>query len=545
MKNKQTIIILIFITLVVVGAVSVFLILKTAEKCGNEKCDLRESWENCPRDCERPLFCGDKTCSDNENWKNCLKDCQKPDKSKCGDKVCDEKEQVNSKLCPQDCPTISKCGDGICDAKENANSALCPKDCEQIPITPVCGDETCDSGETCSSCSTDCGECPPVTIPVDNRFGMGGAIEVFADEMKEIGIGTGREWIVWSEIEPQNNVYDWTRMDDKVKKGNDAGIDIIGFFAYTPDWAEVNPLSACEVCAIKDMNEFKDFARVVAERYDGNHGHGELKYIEILNEVTSSKFFDLKNTNYSDWLIAGYQGVKEGNPDAKVLVGGFVNPLLVSEFVTNMLQNYHDYYDIVNFHVYEEESDVTEATQLIKEKMDNYNINKPMWITETATGGPSSETDILNTQAKGVIRRYVRAFGEGVERVLWWPFTFGPIPQEDAQYGVAGKTLGLGWVYPKGSGMPIHEFHPRQAYYTYKLMTSKLSGFSSVTKITDTEYKFVVNGKNIYVLWCDLGNCFIPAEITGTVKVTDYLGSMQNKQASTITLTEAPVFIEE
>ncbi len=45
MKNKQITIILIIITLVIVGVVSVFLILKTAEKCGNEKCGLGENWE--------------------------------------------------------------------------------------------------------------------------------------------------------------------------------------------------------------------------------------------------------------------------------------------------------------------------------------------------------------------------------------------------------------------------------------------------------------------------------------------------------------------
>jgi len=46
------------------------------------------------------------------------------------------------------------CGDGTCDSGEtNAN---CPADC---PVGPVCGDGTCDNNEDCSICEADCGEC--------------------------------------------------------------------------------------------------------------------------------------------------------------------------------------------------------------------------------------------------------------------------------------------------------------------------------------------------------------------------------------------------
>lgn len=56
-------------------------------------------------------------------------------------------------------PPPVTCGNGTCDAGESCS--ICPTDCGVCPVT--CGNGTCDSGETCSTCSTDCGVCPTGT----------------------------------------------------------------------------------------------------------------------------------------------------------------------------------------------------------------------------------------------------------------------------------------------------------------------------------------------------------------------------------------------
>jgi hypothetical protein len=98
----------------------------------------------------------------------------------------------------------------------------------------------------------------------------------------------------------------------------------------------------------------------------------------------------------------------------------------------------------------------------------------------------------------------------------------------------------LGWAFKNSQ-----TYHRRPAYNAYKIMTSKLAGFTSVEKMTDTQYKFIVNEKSVYVLWCDSESCSLPSEIIGTVKLTDYLGNEEIKNANQITLGESPVFVEE
>jgi subtilisin len=75
----------------------------------------------------------------------------------CGNKSCEAGETCNS--CPQDCGACpAVCGDATCQSTETCNS--CPQDCGACPA--VCGDATCQSTETCKSCPQDCGACPAV-----------------------------------------------------------------------------------------------------------------------------------------------------------------------------------------------------------------------------------------------------------------------------------------------------------------------------------------------------------------------------------------------
>ena len=149
------------------------------------------------------------------------------------------------------------------------------------------------------------------------HFGMGGALPRFSNEMKEAGVENARVWIDWNRTEPKkDDLYDWAYLDEIVKDANKTGIELLGYFYGTPMWAKKNPGSNYDICEINDINDFREFAKDVAQRYDGsNPGLGEMKYIGILNEVTYPDFFEQDpNNEYGEWLINGYEGVKEGNP---------------------------------------------------------------------------------------------------------------------------------------------------------------------------------------------------------------------------------------
>ena len=52
----------------------------------------------------------------------------------------------------------AECGDGECSGGESCSS--CSKDCSDCPVQQQCGDGQCSGSESCSSCSKDCSDCP-------------------------------------------------------------------------------------------------------------------------------------------------------------------------------------------------------------------------------------------------------------------------------------------------------------------------------------------------------------------------------------------------
>ncbi len=120
--------------------------------CGDLVCESPESSLNCPLDCGAPPACGDGTCDPGENRCSCASDCGLPPSSETG-------------LCADgidnDCDGATDCADLDC-----ALDAACSG--------PVCGNGTCESGESCTTCSADC---PGVTNgPRSGRFCCGNGV---------------------------------------------------------------------------------------------------------------------------------------------------------------------------------------------------------------------------------------------------------------------------------------------------------------------------------------------------------------------------------
>lgn len=55
---------------------------------------------------------------------------------------------------------LAVCGDASCNGNENCST--CESDCGECPPEPVCGDASCNGDENCSTCESDCGICPVI-----------------------------------------------------------------------------------------------------------------------------------------------------------------------------------------------------------------------------------------------------------------------------------------------------------------------------------------------------------------------------------------------
>ncbi len=281
-----------------------------------------------------------------------------------------------------------------------------------------------------------------------------------------------------------------------------------------------------------DMDAYGRCVSALVERYDGD-GKDDMpgltypiKYWKAGNEPSLQEGFDTffvgSSEDYLEVLKTTYQAVKEADPEAKVLHAGMAGPCddKVS-FWEPVYKNGSDYFDIANIHSIELPDAVSVVPEFVK-LLSEYNINKPIWVTEVQ----HSSRIGLEEHGYSIAKSYIIAFASGAEKVFYTMFN---IPLSSPAHHVEAALI-VGGV------------EKRPGYYALKTMVLKLDAFTSVEKLAEGQYKFMVNEKPVYVLW---GPGEIPEEITGEVLITDIYGEESRVNSSTIKLTDSLIFVEK
>ncbi len=150
----------------------------TQPMCGDGKCNGSETSTSCSGDCKAPAtVCGNGVCEAGETTVKCVQDCPPP--ASCGDGKCQTGETAVT--CPSDCKCTAK--DTFCDpdgqslhycgttqtltqlgcskacsdkGKTFTKCQVDPTDGAQKCFCKLCGNGTCEFGESYASCPTDC-----------------------------------------------------------------------------------------------------------------------------------------------------------------------------------------------------------------------------------------------------------------------------------------------------------------------------------------------------------------------------------------------------
>jgi hypothetical protein len=127
---------------------------------------------------------------------------------------------------------------------------------------------------------------------------------------------------------PFDPAYRFEDLDELVRNAQARGIEVEMALWGTPSWANGNQVPQF---APTDPNDFRAFAQAIATRYSGRFpGYPFVRFFGIWNESNLATFlrpqFDpsgriVSPAVYARLAIAGYAGVKAGNPQALVAVG--------------------------------------------------------------------------------------------------------------------------------------------------------------------------------------------------------------------------------
>ncbi len=149
---------------------------------------------------------------------------------------------------------------------------------------------------------------------------------------REAGFGFIRQEFQWEDIEihakgdfidrrnDPEGIDAWAKYDNIVALSEAENIQIIARLSNPPSWSRALPDEEIGSLAPPDnLNDFGDFAAVVAERY-----RDRIDYYQIWNEPNGNEEWGRQDVNpeaYTELLCIAYKRIKAVNPEAVVLAG--------------------------------------------------------------------------------------------------------------------------------------------------------------------------------------------------------------------------------
>lgn len=408
-----------------------------------------------------------------------------------------------------------KCSDGICQTLEKQRGT-CPKDCEKESITPQ--------------------------LDSNSPFGAHG--EDIINELYDIGIkikrNAGSKGLVWDLIEPNlDGNYKWDSLDNDLEKSESLGIKLMVTIKSSNQKDQANCGCIRERCKYNpcDWNKYELFLKNAIGRYKD-----KIKYWQVENEIDSGDhYYEGTPEEYAELLRKSYVIIKESCPECSILIAGSnycsfigagedtsntdVYPRILNSLKKDLScsNGCFDIFDVhvgqgclVNFDLSKIHTKIEDSFRDIKVLLNDYKWSKPIWSSEF---GPLNKKVSNKGIENTLIKSFVVGLNAGFEK-LFWRTSENPSRIIDDN----GKKT--------------------NAYHAYKTLINEIEGFNSVSKLAEGQYKFKINEKNMYVLWCDTGSCSLSSEIAGEVKVIDYYGNEESMNVNKIILSESPIFVE-
>lgn len=260
-----------------------------------------------------------------------------------------------------------------------------------------------------------------------------------------------------------------------------------------------------------NMTAYQAYVQATIERYDGD-GISDmpglrmpLKYWQLDNEADLRN--QKRNGNFSGFmsldeylqvLAATHAAMKAADAQASLMI----NLAGVGQGVTDygleylrrlMSRGASPYFEVHSYHVYPTTYDEA-AYESELNQMKAIVGSRPIWITETAITsrsvqgftGPGSEAE----QARWLTKSYVYQIANGVSRLFWLSLTDGSPALSERPSKYSGLVT---------FGPPPQK---KAAYYTFRLLSRKLSQAISVSLLAKGRYVFeFAGGRKIAVLW--------------------------------------------
>ncbi len=303
--------------------------------------------------------------------------------------------------------------------------------------------------------------------------------------MREAGIKSVRQPLVWRAIEPQNPAFSerqWGYMDHEVRLAAKAEMEIFPFLIGSPEWVAAEDIDL-PVANAWQRRAWASFVRAVVDRYgvEGSFWREEedLPYIpmrrfEIWNEENIVSFAnDPEPARFAELIRIAGRVIHREQPGAKVILGGFFGrPLQIppnvasGDFLARMYRagRVKPYFDGIGLHPYvaNAKAMVGQLRNLRRIARKHGDAKVPLYITELGWGSADGPTR-WQRGLYGQARELDRALSIVSENRLRW--------QIRGVWWFTWTDAGGGCVFCGSAGLLDEKREAKPAWYRFNQWT--------------------------------------------------------------------------
>ena len=321
---------------------------------------------------------------------------------------------------------------------------------------------------------------------------------------REAGASYDRIEFQMGAIQPSQGQWTWQAYDTLVANETANGLQVLAVLTSPPQWAGDPGLPPTNWFVPANLtlpwndpgNYWAQFVYQTVLRY-----RATIKAWQVWNEPDTKSYWNLPQAPaslFAQLLRVSYQAIKAADPQATVVLGGFLyrhdqwpSPITLWNAIRDLPDSvaYNNYFDVAALHLYDggtcETFDVIEDFRLNMTRADRGGLrNHPIWVTESGirhwegyagSPPPGSRFAWPNEAASYVIQNYAYALSKNVGRYYYFRTT------DD------GSMEQWGLIRPDASLRPAYYAYQVAAQYlpaTFNFSTRDWTNSDSVSRIS-------------------------------------------------------------
>jgi hypothetical protein len=212
--------------------------------------------------------------------------------------------------------------------------------------------------------------------------------EVFLPQLRQMGAGGTKVYLIWNQVEPEKGRYAWGSVDTFLNQLQSPEEGLIAVFSSST-WATRRAVSLLPPSPAKDPDDYYRFIHDLVR-----HCKGRVRYWQNDCEPNNPVYWSGSAEEFVTQLKVFHRAVKDADPGAVVVVGGYdglFNPPGLPpfpgqqrglDFFDRVLKEGREHFDVFDLRLYAVPYTIPGRVAYMRKKMTDLGYRKPIICTE-------------------------------------------------------------------------------------------------------------------------------------------------------------------